>query len=150
MARFVLNKLPSLADTNQRASRRQVTAAPALSGIPFFVAALTVFGTAFGQGAAVEVKGFFCDSEASVIEFLKERARGENDILSANAVNKHHGKQVCAEYRPAVALTGEEKTIMDDGLVFTIQSYVFLPEKVTRWSGSYYGSLPSQQQERGI
>jgi hypothetical protein len=30
---------------------------------------------------------------------------------------------------------------MDGGLVFKVQSYVFLPEKVERWTGAVFGSL---------
>jgi len=32
-------------------------------------------------------------------------------------------------------------TVMHDGLVFKLHSYLFLPEKVERWSGSVFGSL---------
>lgn len=97
-----------------------------------------------------EVRGIFCDSDEATIAFLRNRAEGESEIIAANSVNKAMGKQVCAEFLPAMAIVGEEKTVMQDGLVFTIQSYIFQPENVTRWTGSYYGSLPRKNQKRGI
>jgi hypothetical protein len=31
--------------------------------------------------------------------------------------------------------------VMNDGIVYKVQSYIFLPEKVERWTGSYFGSM---------
>ena len=61
--------------------------------------------------------------------------------MAANAVNKAIAKFSCAYYLPADAIYTGEHTVMRDGLVFKLHSYVFLPEKVERWSGSVLGSL---------
>jgi hypothetical protein len=31
--------------------------------------------------------------------------------------------------------------VIEEGLVFKLQSYMFLPEKVERWSGTVFGSM---------
>jgi hypothetical protein len=59
------------------------------------------------------VRGFFCNAKIDSVNFLLYQAQGEN----------------------------EEIAVMQDGLVFKLQSYIFLPEKVERWSGSVLGSL---------
>jgi hypothetical protein len=33
---------------------------------------------------------------------------------------------------------------MDGGLVFKVQSFIFLPEKVERWTGTYFGALQTK------
>ncbi len=75
------------------------------------------------------------------INFLMYQAKGENEEMAANAVNKEIAKASCAYYLPADAIYTGEHTVMRDGLVFKLHSYVFLPEQVERWSGSVLGSL---------
>lgn len=87
------------------------------------------------------VRGFFCNAKADSIGFLMSQAMGENEEMAANAVNKSLGKFSCAYYLPANAIYTGEHTVMRDGLVFKLHSYLFLPEKVERWSGSVLGSL---------
>lgn len=87
------------------------------------------------------VRGFFCNAKADSIGFLMSQAMGENEEMAANAVNKSLGKFSCAYYLPADAIYTGEHTVMRDGLVFKLHSYLFLPEKVERWSGSVLGSL---------
>jgi hypothetical protein len=90
---------------------------------------------------AEKVRGFFCDAKADQIAFLNFKAQGENEIMAANAVNKQIAKASCAPYLPAMAIPGKEQTVMKDGLVYKLQSFTFLPEKVERWSGTVLGSL---------
>ena len=87
------------------------------------------------------VRGFFCNEKTDSINFLMYQAKGENEEMAANAVNKEISKASCAYYLPADAIYTGEHTVMRDGLVFKLHSYVFLPEKVERWSGSVLGSL---------
>lgn len=87
------------------------------------------------------VRGFFCNEKADSINFLMNQAQGENEEMAANAVNKAIAKFSCAYYLPATAIYTGEHTVMRDGLVFKLHSYLFLPEKVERWSGSVLGSL---------
>lgn len=87
------------------------------------------------------VKGFFCNQKTDSIDFLIYQAKGENEEMAANAVNKSIATFSCAYYLPADAISTGEHTVMRDGLVFKLQSYLFLPEKVERWSGSVLGSL---------
>lgn len=100
-------------------------------------------------GPGVErVRGYFCNAKSDSVAFLVEQAKGENEVMAANAVNKRIAKFSCAYYLPADAIHTDEQTVMEDGLVFKLQKYLFLPEKVERWSGSVFGSLatdgPSQ------
>jgi hypothetical protein len=91
--------------------------------------------------AVDQVRGFFCNEKNDSIEFLMYQAKGENEEMAANAVNKSIAKFSCAYYLPADAIYTGEHTVMRDGLVFKLHSYMFLPEKVERWSGSVLGSL---------
>lgn len=94
-----------------------------------------------GLQGAERVRGFFCNEKTDSINFLLYQAQGENEEMAANAVNKAIAKSSCAYYLPADAIYAGEHTVMRDGLVFKLHSYVFLPEKVERWSGSVLGSL---------
>jgi hypothetical protein len=87
------------------------------------------------------VRGFFCNAKADSVNFLIYQAMGENEEIAANAVNKAIAKFSCAYYLPANAIYTGEHTVMQDGLVFKLHSFMFLPEKVERWSGSVLGSL---------
>lgn len=87
------------------------------------------------------VRGFFCNAKVDSLDFLVSQASGENEEMAANAVNKSIGKFSCAYYLPADAIFTGEHTVIRDGLVFKLQSYIFLPERVERWSGSVFGSL---------
>lgn len=91
--------------------------------------------------APERVRGFFCNAKDDSVDFLISQAGGENEEMAANAVNKRLGKFSCAYYLPANAIPTGEHTVIRDGLVFRLQSYMFLPENVERWSGSVFGSL---------
>lgn len=89
----------------------------------------------------VRVGGYFCDTRQDQVAFLSLRASGENEIMAANTVNKSAGKQTCAPYMSVEVIPGSEKTMIDNGLVFKLQSFTFLPEKAEKWSGTFFGSL---------
>ncbi|WP_333793631.1 hypothetical protein [Hyphomicrobium sp.] len=103
-----------------------------------------------GEVPAEEVRGYFCDAKADQIAFLNFKARGETEIMAANAVNKRLAKASCAPYLPAIAIPGKEQTVMENGLVYKVQSFLFLPEKVERWSGTVFGSLQSAKHDQDI
>jgi hypothetical protein len=98
--------------------------------------------------AVERVRGFFCNDKADQVAFLSAQAKGENEEMAANAVNKSIAKFSCAYYRPADAIHTGEQTIIEDGLVFKLQKYLFLPEKVERWSGTVFGSMATQAPAR--
>jgi hypothetical protein len=102
---------------------------------------LAAAGSAASRSPPERVRGFFCNQKVDSINFLMYQAMGENEEMAANAVNKEIAKASCAYYLPADAIYSGEHTVMQDGLVFKLHSYVFLPEKVERWSGSVLGSL---------
>jgi len=105
------------------------------------IAALCLIPSANADMATERVRGFFCNGKSDSIAFLALQAKGENEEMAANAVNKSIAKFSCAYYIPATAVHTGDHTVMDGGLVFKLQSYLFLPEKVERWSGSVLGSL---------
>lgn len=113
-------------------------------------AACVAHSASAGSDKAERVRGYFCDAKADQIAFLNEKARGETEIMAANAVNKRAAKMSCAPYLPALAIPGKEQTFMDGGLVYKLQSFVFLPEKVERWSGTVLGSLQISAQDQDI
>jgi hypothetical protein len=119
---------------------------------PLALALLMLAGAALGSFPAVKadetmvrVKGYFCNERDEQVAFLTLKAQGEGEEMAANAVNKAASRLSCAYYRPATAIPTGEKTVMKDGLVFRVQSYLFLPEKVERWTGSVFGSLQSDK-----
>ena len=111
-----------------------------LAAIGMLIAAPPV-STAESVPLPERVRGFFCDEKTDSINFLMYQAKGENEEMAANAVNKEIATASCPYYLPADAIYTGEHTVMRDGLVFKLHSYVFLPEKVERWSGSVLGSL---------
>lgn len=114
-------------------------------------AAVLAHGASAGSERAAErVRGYFCDAKSDQIAFLNFKARGETEVMAANAVNKRIAKASCAPYLPAMAIPGEEQTVMEDGLVYKLQSFVFLPEKVERWSGTVLGSLQLTARDQDI
>jgi hypothetical protein len=115
-----------------------------------FAAILPVFlATATSADPGVErVRGFFCNAKGDSIAFLLQQAKGENEEMAAYAVNKRIAKFSCAYYLPATAIHTGEQTVIEDGLVFKLQKYLFLPEKVERWSGTVFGSLASEAPRR--
>jgi hypothetical protein len=116
-----------------------------------FIGALGVAHAASAASDQAEtVRGYFCDAKADQIAFLNHKARGENEIMAANAVNKQVAKASCAPYLPAQAIPGDEQTVMKDGLVYKLQSFTFLPEKVERWSGTVLGSLQTTARDQDI
>lgn len=109
-----------------------------------------VVAPAGADDAAERVRGFFCDAKQDQVAFLTKQAEGENEEMAANAVNKGIAKMSCAYYLPATAIPTGEHTVMDRGLVFKLESYVFLPEKVERWRGTVLGSLQAAAQKQDI
>jgi len=97
----------------------------------------------------VRVGGYFCDTREDQMAFLRLRAKGENEIMAANAVNKVAGKQSCADYISVEVIPGRERVEMSNGLVFKVQSFMFLPENQERWAGTLFGSL-EQVSEKDI
>jgi hypothetical protein len=100
--------------------------------------------------STVRVKGYFCNEPSEQVAFLTLKAQGESDEMAANAVNKTARKLTCAYYRPATAVQTGEKTIMDGGVVYKVQGYLFLPERVERWTGTLFGSLRSGAAKQDI
>ena len=112
------------------------------SGVAIGVWALISLATAADAEPAIErVRGFFCNEKGDSIGFLSLQAEGENEEMAANAVNKCIAKFSCAYYIPATAIHTGDHTVIADGLVFKLKSYLFLPEKVERWSGTVLGSM---------
>lgn len=107
-------------------------------------------GASAGSEEAERVRGYFCDAKADQIAFLNFKARGETEIMAANAVNKGIAKMSCAPYLPVMAIPGKEQTVMKDGLVYKLRSFTFLPEKVERWSGTVLGSLQQTAHDQDI
>jgi hypothetical protein len=89
----------------------------------------------------LRVSGYFCGAKHEQVAFLQRQAAGDNEEIAANVVNKSIGKQTCAFFLPAYAIPVKDETVMNDGIVYKVQSYIFLPEKVERWTGSYFGSM---------
>lgn len=87
------------------------------------------------------VRGYFCGAKSEQVAYLQRLAAGDSEEIAANVVNKTVGKQTCAYFLPADAIPAKDQTVIDDGLVFKVQSFVFLPEKVERWTGTYFGTL---------
>lgn len=91
----------------------------------------------------VRVAGYFCDQKHEQVAFLQREAAGDSEEIAANEVNKVVGKQTCAYFLPASAIPVKDETVMNNGLVYKVQSFIFLPEKVERWTGTYFGSMQS-------
>ena len=116
-----------------------------LSRSVFAALALCTLPAATGAGPAVQrVKGYFCNAKSDQVAYLTLRARGESEEMAANARNKEIARFSCAYYIPADAIQTGNHTVIDGGLVYRLQSYLFLPEKVERWSGSVLGAMPQQ------
>ena len=111
----------------------------ALAGTGFIASALTTH--ADDQPYPERVRGFFCNAKQDSLDFLRAQAEGENEEIAANTVNKSIGKFSCAYYLPADAIYTGEHTVIQDGIVYKLHSFMFLPEKVERWSGTAFGSL---------
>ncbi len=112
--------------------------------------ACVAHGASAGSEQAERVRGYFCDAKTDQIAFLNFKAQGETEIMAANAVNKQTAKMSCAPYLPVMAIPGKEQTVMRDGLVYKLQSFAFLPEKVERWSGTVLGSLQVTARDQDI
>lgn len=111
----------------------------------FAVAVMTGLGAnklhAQSEPNVERVGGYFCNSQEDQIAFLQKRAAGENGIMAADAVNKARGEQSCADYISVEVIALGEETVMENGVVFSVQRYLMLPEKIERWSGNVFGSL---------
>jgi hypothetical protein len=114
------------------------------------VSACCIVVPAGADDAKERVRGFFCDAKQDQVAFLTMQAEGENEEMAANAVNKSIAKASCAYYLPATAIPTGEHTVMDRGLVFKLESYVFLPERIERWRGTVLGSLQATAQKQDI
>jgi hypothetical protein len=110
--------------------------------LSIFAGVLSFACSSHAERAQTErVRGFFCNAKSDSISFLTHQAQGENEEIAANSVNKNLAKFSCAYYLPVDAIYTGDHTIVDRGVVFKLQSYMFLPEKVERWTGSAIGSL---------
>jgi hypothetical protein len=89
----------------------------------------------------MRVSGYFCGAKNEQVAFLERESAGDSEEIAANTVNKAVGKQTCAFFLPAHAIPANDETVMSGGVVFKVQSYVFLPEKVERWTGTYFGAM---------
>ena len=87
------------------------------------------------------VRGFFCNEMSHSVDFLMQQTKGENEEIAANSVNKALAKFSCAYYMALNAIYTGEHTVMKRGMIFKLHSYVFLPERVERWSGSAVSTL---------
>ncbi|ADJ23121.1 MAG: hypothetical protein J0H36_01445 [Hyphomicrobium denitrificans] len=94
--------------------------------------------------APARVKGYFCGAKSEQVAYMQRLAAGDSEEIAANTVNKSAGKQTCAYFLPADAIPVKDQVVMSGGLVFKVQSFVFLPEKVERWTGTYFGSMHSK------
>lgn len=122
----------------------------------YFTLLIAAICVAFVHGAASagpeeeRVRGFFCKSKADQIAFLTEQAKGDNEEMAANSVNKSIGAASCAYYLPLSAVPSDEQTIVAGGLVFKLQKFVFLPEQEERWAGTVFGSLAAKARDQNI
>jgi hypothetical protein len=115
--------------------------------------AFFLLAAAFGFSAAgaarsdapVRVSGYFCGAKSEQVAFLAREGAGDSEEIAANTVNKAAGKQTCAYFLPAYAIPANDETAMKDGSVYKVQSYIFLPEKVERWTGSYFGAFQADR-----
>jgi len=115
---------------------------PVLPLAMFLALAMATGGSSAAYSNGPErVSGYFCGAKTEQIAYLQRLAEGDTEEIAANVVNKAAGKQTCAYFLPANAIPVKDQTVMDKGLVFKVQSFVFLPEKVERWTGTYFGSL---------
>ncbi|MBY0558754.1 hypothetical protein [Hyphomicrobium sp.] len=117
----------------------------------YLLAVTTIF--AFGAARAddpIRVSGYFCDAKKDQIAFLQRQAAGDTGEIAANTVNKAAGKQICAFFLPAQAIAVNDQTVISDGIVYKMQSFVFLPEKVERWTGTHFGSMRSTKTVREL
>lgn len=94
--------------------------------------------------APTRVKGYFCGAKSEQVAYMQRLAAGDSEEIAANSVNKSAGKQTCAYFLPADAIPVKDQVVMNGGLVFKVQSFIFLPEKVERWTGTYFGSLQTK------
>jgi hypothetical protein len=116
-----------------------------LSSIPrmtLFLTSLAFCGAAHARSDdPVRVSGYFCGEKHEQVAFLQRKAAGLSEEIAANEVNKVIGKQTCAFFLPANAVPVKDETVMSSGVVYKVQSFIFLPEKVERWTGTYFGSM---------
>jgi hypothetical protein len=105
------------------------------------LATIAGWSIAASSEAPIRVRGYFCGAASEQIAYMQRLAAGDSEEIAANTVNKSAGKQTCAYFLPADAIPLKDRTIMNGGMVFKVQSFVFLPEKVERWTGTYFGSL---------
>jgi hypothetical protein len=116
--------------------------------LPAAALAFASMAAAADTSAIQRVRGFFCDAKADQVSLLAREANGESTIIAANEVNKRLARQSCAYYLPVAAIPLGHETIFSGGLVFRLERYVFLPEKVERWSGTAFGSLQETARAR--
>jgi len=120
----------------------QRSTSPLFLGIA--LAAIAGWSTSAVSEAPTRVKGYFCGAKSEQVAYMQRLAAGDSEEIAANTVNKSVGRQTCAYFLPADAIPANDQIIMNGGLVFKVQSFVFLPEKVERWTGSYFGSVQTK------
>jgi hypothetical protein len=117
---------------------------PKLSLITILLSSASMcLAAAASSDEPVRVSGYFCGAKHEQVAFLQREAAGDTEEIAANAVNKVVGRQTCAFFLPAHAIPVKDETVMNDGVVYKMQSFIFLPEKVERWTGTYFGSMQS-------
>lgn len=116
-----------------------------IASLPRFALILTTIAVCVAPPARsnspVRVSGYFCGAKHEQVAFLQREASGDSEEIAANEVNKVVGKQTCAFFLPADAVPVKDETVMSDGVVYKMQSFIFLPEKVERWTGTFFGSM---------
>lgn len=120
----------------------QRSASPLFLGIA--LAACAAWSMSAFSDAPTRVKGYFCGAKSEQIAYMQRLVAGDSEEIAANAVNKSVGKQTCAYFLPADVMPLQDQTVISGGLLFKVQSFVFLPEKVERWTGSYSGSVQAK------
>ena len=118
---------------------------PDLSRFAALLVSASVLTAAAQSDEPVRVSGYFCGAKYEQVAFLQRQAAGDSEEIAANNVDKVAGKQTCAFFLPAHAIPVGDEAVMSDGLVYKVQSFIFLPEKVERWTGTYFGSMQSKR-----
>lgn len=126
----------------------QRSASPLFLGIALAMTA--AWSIPASSDGPTRVKGYFCGAKSEQVSYMQRIAAGDSEEIAANTVNKSVGKQTCAYFLPADAVPLKDQVVFSGGSVFKLQSFVFLPEKVERWTGSHFGSLESKSKYGNI
>lgn len=86
------------------------------------------------------IGGILCRDETSAIQYLSMRARGSNDVMAAEFVNKRAGKPLCEAWIPRPMTIVQEKSVMQGGIVFKLFRLRLNDRPETElWSGTHFG-----------